>query len=303
MENLVTYSSEAHKIAASFLYKIMDETDIHLPEILFSSKWEEVMDKSSQFTKYQAKHSLDELANSQSNKCPIISLVKNIVRISHNVSEESLKNNSRMLKMLSNTFLTFKLLMSLRHKDKTYHAFTVLSKNSENSSSEFSEENCVFEKYFDNILTVGKTIVEINTKLFGNFTRIIVEPQNNTNIPQQPPPKTNLPKELPRVKDNAQTIPPTNPSTQAFNINSNTFIDDEEYGLNVEDFDMEIKVWSELISSILKFMKSVLINDTVFNISKSMQKKKLDRCPIIMKRNEIIFSMFELIGRVERSVR
>ena len=55
---------------------------------------------------------------------------------------------------------------------------------------------------------------------------------------------------------------------------------------------MEIKVWSELISSILKFMKSVLINDTVFNISKSMQKKKLDRCPIIMKRNEIIFSMF-----------
>ena len=95
--------------------------------------------------------------------------------------------------MLSNTFLTFKLLMSLRHKDKTYHAFTVLSKQNENAS-EFSEENCVFEKYFDNILTVGKTIVEINTKLFGNFTRIIVEPQNNTNIPQQPPTKNNLPK-------------------------------------------------------------------------------------------------------------
>ena len=83
----MTYSSEAHKIAASFLYKIMDETDIHLPEILFSSKWEDVMDKSSQFTKSQAKYSLDDLANFASNKCPIISLVKNIVRISHNVSE------------------------------------------------------------------------------------------------------------------------------------------------------------------------------------------------------------------------
>lgn len=119
----------------------------------------------------------------------------------------------------------------------------------------------------------------------------------------QPQPKPVPNKELPRLKEAAQNIPQSNASTQAFNINSNTFIDDEEYGLNVEDFDMEIKVWSELISSILKFMKSVLINDTVFNISKSMQKKKLDRCPIIIKRNEIIFSMFELIGRVERSVR
>lgn len=77
-----------------------------------------------------------------------------------------------MLKMLSNTFLTFKLLISLRHKERTYHAFTMLSKSAD--GTEFNEENCVFEKYFDNILTVGKTIIEINTKLFGSFTRIIV---------------------------------------------------------------------------------------------------------------------------------
>jgi hypothetical protein len=141
-----------------------------------------------------------------------------------------------------------------------------------------------------------------------------VEPQNNhpqnpTSHPpnQQPPPNRNpTNRELPRVRENnnpTNSSFPYSSSSQAFNINSNTFIDDEEYGLNVEDFDMEIKVWSELISSILKFMKSVLINDTVFNLSKSMQRKKLDKCPIIQKRNEIIFSMFELIGRVERSVR
>ena len=53
-----------------------------------------------------------------------------------------------------------------------------------------------------------------------------------------------MPKDLPRVKDPGPNLPPNNTSTQAFNINSNTFIDDEEYGLNVEDFDMEIKVWS-----------------------------------------------------------
>ena len=134
-------------------------------------------------------------------------------------------------------------------------------------------------------------------------------PQNPTLHPpnQQPPPGRNpTNRELPRVRENnnpPNSSFPYGSSSQAFNINSNTFIDDEEYGLNVEDFDMEIKVWSELISSILKFMKSVLINDTVFNLSKSMQRKKLDKCPIIQKRNEIIFSMFELIGRVERSVR
>lgn len=91
------------------------------------------MDKSSPYTKCQSKYSLDDLASFQNSKFPIIPLVKNIVRISHNVNEESLKNNNRMLKMLSNTFLTFKLLISLKYKDKTYHAFTILSKNNDNS--------------------------------------------------------------------------------------------------------------------------------------------------------------------------
>ena len=64
----------------------MDETEIHLPEILFGSKWEDVMDKSSPYTRYQTKFSLDYLANAQNTMYPIIPLVKNIVRISHNVS-------------------------------------------------------------------------------------------------------------------------------------------------------------------------------------------------------------------------
>jgi hypothetical protein len=84
----------------------------------------------------------------------------------------------------------------------------------------------------------------------------------------------------------------TTSSVPAFNINPNTFIDDEEYGLNVEDFDMEIKGWSELISSILKFQKSVLYNDTIFTISKTLQKNKNEKSPITEKRIKIIFTMF-----------
>lgn len=66
---------------------------------------------------------------------------------------------------------------------------------------------------------------------------------------------------------------------------------------------MEVKSWSDLISSILKFQKSVLFNDTIFTLSKTLQKNKIEKSPIIEKRIKIIFTMFDLIGRVERSVR
>lgn len=59
-----------------------------------------------------------------------------------------------------------------------------------------------------------------------------------------------------------------------------------------------------LISSILKFLQSVLINDTVFNITKSIQKNKtIEKSPISEKRFKMILVMFELIGRVERTIR
>ncbi len=38
---------------------------------------------------------------------------------------------------------------------------------------------------------------------------------------------------------------------------------------------MEVKSWSQLISSILKFQKSVLFNDTIFTLSKILQKNKI----------------------------
>lgn len=114
-----------------FLHKIMNETEIHLPELLYASKWEDIQDRSSPLTKYQAKYTLDEIVNANVKKCPLISLAKNLVRISHNISEESLKNNNRMIKMMSNSYLTFELLISLKHKDKTYHAFSIMNKTND----------------------------------------------------------------------------------------------------------------------------------------------------------------------------
>ena len=91
LENLVSYSAEAHKIAKSFLQKIMNETELCLPEIFYggSLKWEDIYDKSAPATCYQSKYSLENLGSNDNNlkKWPLTHLVKNLVKISYNVSE------------------------------------------------------------------------------------------------------------------------------------------------------------------------------------------------------------------------
>ena len=157
-------------------------------------------------------------------------LAKNLGKISYNIDEETLKNNQRVLKMVSNAFLTYELLISLRHKGKTYHAFSILAKP---DNAEFSESTAVFDKFFDNILKATKGIIDINNNIYGNYTKIIIE-QNPVPPPglssQQPPsnlPRANPPRpELHRVGGNQPANVPPTPSNQSFNINPNTFIDD-----------------------------------------------------------------------------
>ena len=140
------------------------------------------------------------------------------------------------------------------------------------------ENSANFDKNFENVLRVAQTIIEINANLYGNYTKIIIEqppvlnPPSNmptganvnlnpgVNVPPNPQAPGQQQRPVPNAADRGTradlhrqggpptgaTVPtghPTQPN-QAFNINPNTFIDDEEYGLNVEDFDMEIKTWS-----------------------------------------------------------
>ncbi len=96
-------------------------------------------------------------------------------------------------------------------------------------------------------------------------------PRNPAQVPQA----ANLPARPPPPTGANPQIQPAN--TQSFNINVNTFIDDEEYGLNIEDLDMEIKSWGAVIGAILKFLKTILLNETIFAASKSQMKKKSDK--------------------------
>lgn len=238
---MVSYSSEAHKISASFLHKIMNETELSLPEIFYGGmRWDDIYDKSSNSTFLQSKFSLENLINEKDIKrCPITQLIKNLVKISSNISEENLKSNSRMLKMLSNAFLTYQLLIEVKYKGKKYHMFCILGKSS--PDVDFSEQTAVFDKNFDNILKVAQAIIDLNSNLEGNYSKIIIEqaPPPNAN-PVVPPPTTNpVPQPPPRnPRDVRNTAQPPNLANapapnQTFNINPNTYIDDEEYGLNV----------------------------------------------------------------------
>ena len=55
-----------------------------------------------------------------------------------------------------------------------------------------------------------------------------------------------------------QHIPPPSAASQ-YSINTNTFLDDEEFNLNIDDIDLEIKTWSKAISSAMVFLKAVLV--------------------------------------------
>ena len=111
--------------------------------------------------------------------------------------------------------------------------------------AEEGDESISFNETFKKIITVAQQVISINDKIYDNFTKIIVEqqPQQANQVPppgrqpNAPPPPA---RDANRPRDQAQPgQPQAQPANnQSFSINTNTFIDDEEYGLNIEDLDM-----------------------------------------------------------------
>lgn len=53
----------------------------------------------------------------------------------------------------------------------------------------------------------------------------------------------------------------------------------------------------------MRFLKTILTNDNIYNASKSMLRRKNDKTKLVETRLDIIFVMFDLIGRVDKTVR
>lgn len=239
LENLVNYSVEAHEIAAEFLHMLMNETSLNLHELLYgNTKWEEICDGTGQ-GKTQAKLALSDFSNwkerekefKKDRTFPVVNLVRTLLRVAHNVNEDSLKNNTNMLKMLHNCFATFEILISIKTKDKgkTYQAFQMLA-----IPKEETEDAIGLNETFKKIISVAQQVISINDKIYENFTKIIIEQQPAPNVAMQAAGArvNNIPNagsQLPRAREPGPTgqAAPAPPNNQSFNINTNTFIDDE----------------------------------------------------------------------------
>ena len=310
LDHMVGYSVEAHQMAVEFVHLIMRETSLNIHELLYGGeKWEELCDGTG-LGRSQAKYSLSDFSSWKEKgrkTYPIVPLVRNLLRVAHNINEESLKSSSNQLKMLHNCFATFELLISLKANGKTYQAFQMLTVPKEDN-----DESVSFNDTFKKIITVAQQTITINEKIYENFTKIIIEQPPAANAPAPAPnaggvaPRPGAPPQpQAALRPREGAAPGAAPAgNQAFNINTNTFIDDEEYGLNIEDLDMEVKSWGRLIAAILRFLKSILLNENIFAASKSMQRRsRNERSKLVETRLEIIFTMFDLIGRVDKQVR
>jgi hypothetical protein len=86
--------------------------------------------------------------------------------VAHLVNEETLKNNTSMLKMLHNCFATFEILISLRSKGdkhgvKCFQAFQML-----NIPKEEGEDGIGLNDTFKKIISVAQQVISLNDKIY-----------------------------------------------------------------------------------------------------------------------------------------
>lgn len=49
-------------------------------------------------------------------------------------------------------------------------------------------------------------------------------------------------------------------------INSNTYFQDEDYNLNIDDIDLHVKAWAGAVSASLEFMRSLLMFTVFYEV-------------------------------------
>lgn len=86
------------------------------------------------------------------------------------------------------------------------------------------------------------------------------------------------------------------PPTQHYTINKKILYDEDDFNVNIEDVDLQVKGWSKLIGSFLDLMKGLMSHKIVNSVMKSqITKREKDEISekIIQTRNKVIFKFFE----------
>ena len=297
------------------LLNMMSQYDyFNICELLYGGPpWAEVEDTTSEFTTSQSKHALVSIRELRN--FPLADMIKKIERILNKVDEKCL-NNENSIRLMTNAFKTIEWLISIKYKGKTYQAFTVIARKQENGrkqdfkedeeDKDFPEKSFTFNAEFGKLINIASNIIGFNENLFGANIKIILDAAATTPPPASVPPPSQPARPAPSVPQmrNRENQPAaSNPQQNQQSINPNTYFDDEEYRLNIEDIDMEIRIWGQLIASIVNFLKTTLLNENIFHIVKTNSKMKNERSPILEQRSSIIFTLFNLVARVDRTVR
>ncbi|KAL4497765.1 hypothetical protein ABPG72_000520 [Tetrahymena utriculariae] len=267
-----------------------------------------------------------------------------LMKIKTSIQNFSLTNNNfeniKQMKYISNVYKTLEFLICT---DQNRLPFRVLI-NDPPQQIPTEEQNTIFnEKYYKfdpdivSIIQSSDIIIATNTEKMSKHVKIIIENTKPANQPSSASQNGAKPGEVPAASNaprpsNAPTngnpsIPP-NPapgssqppaagaSTQragnnapvqnTFQINHQVYLNIEEFDLNIEDIDLRMKEQSNLIQSILSFLKSLLLLNPVKKVAKSnlknREKNQQDQSEILSYRYKIILKLFGQMTRIERGI-
>jgi len=294
---LLSANENQHEAAKFFLKQISKYADIKIPLLFFEP--ERGLSQLSQM-KYEGEVQLNfNKSDLARENLPISKIIQLQDKIFSELSSEKIqKDNPRYLKMLRNSIETMNLLISEKILPYKF----------------VDEKEYTLTQDFKHIINLFDRVIEENDKIYKPYVYIIAQSQYN------PPPNPNQPgpsgsyhrpegmdeerKDQPHVQPQPQ---PQTQVTQNYTINRNILYDDDEFNVNIEDVDLNIKNWSKLISSFLYLMQNLITHKTVHTVIKSRISRKGENSGITAEindtRNKIIFRFFDMMLRIERGIR
>ena len=80
-------------------------------------------------------------------------------------------------------------------------------------------------------------------------------------------------------------------------------MDDEEYNLNIDDIDYQVRYWAKTIASGVRMIKAIYTNQYIFDLFKRKLREQTENDMFIKMRYDILFKLFDLLNRVEKIIR
>lgn len=266
VNELLSANENQHEAAKFFLKQISKETNVKFPLMFFETE------RGGNRLPHQR---LEGDVQMQVNKAdlikenlPISKLLIMQDKIFSELSTKKIqKENPRYLYQLRNAIDTLNLLMSERILPFRF----------------VDEKESLLTEDMKKLIALFEAIIAENDKIYKPYVYIIMEEEKKPDpVHQQQQPQ-------------GQGQQP--PAAQNYTINKNILYDDDEFNVNIEDVDLNVKVWSKVISSALVLMQNIMTHRLV-NMTIKVRINRRDRHDRTVEevnetRNKVIFKFFK----------